>query len=99
MKSGIKFFGGDKNETRRSKSLQGNKAIVAAFGIWAVHGKDGWIHIHMTGDNENFHHITVVNNPSSRTKYNRVLFRDLRQLLIAYDKWPFGQEGLETENL
>lgn len=77
---------------------RGDKAIAAAFGIWAARGKDGWLHIHMTGDNSNFKHITVVNNPSSRTRYNRVLFRDLRRLLIAHGKWPFGNEGAETEN-
>lgn len=77
---------------------RGDKAIVAAFGIWAARGKDGWLHIHMTGDNRNFKHITVVNNPASRARYNRVLFRDLRQLLISHGKWPFGNEGSETEN-
>jgi hypothetical protein len=78
--------------------FRGNKAIVIAFGIWAARGKDGWVHIHMTGDNKNFKHITVVNNPDSKTRYNRVLFRDLRRLLIAQGKWPFGAEGSETEN-
>lgn len=80
------------------QSYRGDKAIAAAFGIWAARGKDGWLHIHMTGDNRNFRHITVVNNPSSRTRYNRVLFRDLRRLLIAHGKWSFGNEGSETEN-
>ncbi len=75
----------------------GKKAIVAAFGVWAARGKDGWIHIHMTGDNTNFKHITVVNNPDSRTRYNRVLFRDLRKLLISQSKWPFNTEGSETD--
>jgi hypothetical protein len=74
-----------------------NKAIVAAFGIWAERGKDGWLHIHMTGDNKDFKHVTVVNNPNSKTRYNRVLFRDLRRLFIAQGKWPFGIEGVETE--
>ena len=78
---------------------RGNKAIAATFGIWAARGKDSWIHIHMTGDNQNFHHITVVNNPRSKTRFNRVLFRDLRRLLIACDKWPFGDDGSETENV
>lgn len=73
----------------------GKKAIVAAFGVWAARGKDGWLHIHMTGDNKNFHHITVVNNPLSKTRYNRVLFRDLRLLLIAHGRWLFGDEGAE----
>jgi len=57
----------------------------------------GWIHIHMTGDNINFKHVTVVNNPNSKTRYNRVLFRDLRKLLLAQNKWPFDAEGSETD--
>lgn len=75
----------------------GKKSIVAAFGIWAERGKDGWIHIHMTGDGKNFVHVTVVNNPDSKYRYNKVLFRDLRKLLIFYRKWFFGDEGCETE--
>lgn len=80
------------------RAFEGEKAIVAAFGVWAKR-QGQWIHIHMTGDNKNFHHITVVNNPGSRLRYNRVLFRDLRRLLIAYDKWPFGDDGAETEDI
>ena len=77
--------------------FQGDKAIVAAFGIWAERGNDGWLHIHMTGDKVNFKHITVVNNPNSKMRYNRVLFRDLRKLLLSQNKWPFGAEGSETD--
>lgn len=74
------------------KPFKGKKAIIAAFGIWAEKKGAGDIHIHMTGDNKNFKHITVCNNPSSKKRYNRVLFRDLQKLLIAYDKWPFPRE-------
>jgi hypothetical protein len=70
-------------------------ALVAAFGIWAEReGK--YIHIHMTGDGENFVHTTVTYNPES-VRYHKTLFRDLRRLLIAHDRWPFGDEGAETE--
>ncbi len=75
----------------------GDRAIVAAFGLWVARGKDGWLHIHMTGDNRYFKHVTVVNNPSSKTRYNRVLFRDLRRLLVANGRWSFAEEGSETE--
>jgi len=64
-----------------TRLFRGNKAIVAAFGIWAEKNRTGDIHIHMTGDNRNFKHITVCNNPNSKTRYNKVLFRDLRKLL------------------
>ena len=70
----------------------GRKALVAAFGVWAEKNGAGQIHIHLTGDNKKFHHVTVCNNPGSRLRYNRVLFRELRKLLIAYDKWPYGAE-------
>jgi hypothetical protein len=75
-----------------TRPFRGNKAIVAAFGIWAEKNRAGNIHIHMTGDNQNFRHITVCNNPNSKLRYNKVLFRDLRKLLIAYNKWPFLDE-------
>ncbi len=74
------------------REFDGRKALVAAFGIWAEENKSGGIHIHITGDNVNFKHITVCNNPESKTRYNKTLFRDLRNLLCAYDKWPYGNE-------
>ena len=49
----------------------------------------------MTGDNRNFKHITVTNNPRSSTMYNKALYRDLKQLLVAYDRWPFSDETVE----
>jgi hypothetical protein len=73
------------------RPFKGDKAIVAAFGMWAEKNDSGNIEIHMTGDNENFKHITVSGNPSSE-RYHRVLYRDLRNLLVAYNKWPFGDE-------
>jgi hypothetical protein len=78
------------------RAYKGERAVVAAFGIWASKGRGGWLNIHMTGDNRNFKHTTVTNNPQSRTMYNKVLFRDLRQLLIAYGKWPLSDRGVET---
>ena len=74
------------------RTFKCEKAIVAAFGVWAEKNRSGDIHIHMTGDKENFKHITVCNNPNSKLRYNKVLFRDLRKLLIRYDKWPFVEE-------
>jgi hypothetical protein len=79
------------------RAYKGERALVAAFGIWASKGRGGWPNIHMTGDNRNFKHITVTNNPRSSTMYNKALYRDLRQLLVAYNKWTFSNEGVETE--
>ena len=36
------------------RPFEGKKAIVAAFGVWAEKDDPGWIHIHLTGDNEHF---------------------------------------------
>lgn len=72
-----------------ARPFRGDKAIVAAFGIWAEKKKSGSIHIHLTGDKKNFKHVTVCDNPRSKLRYNKVLFRDLRKLLIAYKKWPY----------
>ena len=70
-------------------------ALVAAFGIWAER-MGRYIRIDMTGDGEKFRHIVVTNNPES-VMYHRTLFRDLRRLLIAHGRWPFGDEGAEME--
>ena len=58
------------------RDFEGEKALVAAFGIWAARGEDGWLHIHMTGDNKNFKHITVP----ALTKWPS----------FALNRWPYG---------
>lgn len=78
------------------REFEGEKSIAAVFGIWAEK-VDEWIYINLTCDRENFRHVAVVNNPDS-TMYHRTLFRDLRRLLIAHGKWPYGEEGVETES-
>ncbi|MDD5127010.1 MAG: hypothetical protein PHR43_02770 [Dehalococcoidales bacterium] len=75
--------------------FRGKRAIAATFGIWAKK-KAKWIEIHITGDGVNFTQTWVTNNPKSQ-RYHRTLFRDLRQLLIAYDKWTLGEDGAETK--
>ncbi|MBM4445041.1 MAG: hypothetical protein FJ020_07040 [Chloroflexi bacterium] len=81
------------------RAYKGERALVASFGIWASRGRGGWHTIHMTGDNRSFKHIAVTDNPRSTTMYNKALFRDLKQLLVAYDKWPFDDEKVEKEGL
>ena len=74
---------------------EGDKTITVAFGVWA--GKKGrWIYIVMAGDGNGFSQVSVTHNPKSKM-YHKTLFRDLRRLLIEYDKWTFGDEGSETE--
>jgi hypothetical protein len=70
-----------------------NRALVVAAGVWAER-QNRWIKINLTGINQS--HTYVINNPKS-TAYHRILFRDIRRLLIARDNWPFGEEGAETE--
>jgi hypothetical protein len=70
------------------------RAIVLAIGVWAnQRKKDGPIHIHITGTPK--FHTTVTNRPGNR--YHRTLFRDLRRVLMAQNRWPYGNEGAETE--
>ncbi len=74
---------------------EGSKTITAAFGVWAAK-RGRWIYILIAGDGKNFTQVAITNNPES-TMYHRTLFRDLRRLLIQYEKWQFGEEGVETK--
>jgi hypothetical protein len=75
---------------------EGNhRALVLAVGIWANRRKKTWpIHIHITGTKR--FHTTVVDRSGSE-RYHRTLFRDLWRLLVQDGRWPFGDEGAETE--
>lgn len=70
------------------------RALAVGFGVWAERSKGGAIHIHLTATPR--FHTTVTNQPSSE-RYHRTLFRNLRSLLTEYGRWPFGDEGTETE--
>jgi hypothetical protein len=75
--------------------LSSEKSIVLGLSVSAE--KDGdFIVIHLTGDGELFSDTTVNNNPGS-ARYHRTLFRNLRRVLIANGKWPYGREAAETE--
>ena len=70
------------------------RALVLSVGLWANRRKTGGpIHIHITGTPR--FHTTVTNQAGER--YHRTLFRDLRRLLLANNRWPYGNEGAETE--
>lgn len=73
----------------------GNKrALVLAVGVWANRKKTGGpIHVHITGTRK--FHTTVTNQSGER--YHRTLFRDLRRVLLAHKRWPYGEAGAETE--
>lgn len=80
---------------RTFKRGAGN-AIVVAVGVWAERPRLGDpIHIHLTGIGGK--HTTVTNSVDSKLRYHKTLFRDLRQLLISQNCWPYGAEGAETE--
>jgi len=68
-----------------------DEALIATFALWAEKDNSDDILIHMTGDNVHFKHITICNNPDSK-KYHKLLYRDLKNLLKAHNKWPFGDE-------
>jgi hypothetical protein len=78
-------------EVRRLET--GKKSICVALGVFAQReGKA--IHIHLTGPPK--FHVWVTNRTDSE-RYHRVLFRNLRRLLVQENRWPFGDEGAETE--
>jgi hypothetical protein len=82
---------GDVRPFKRGK----HRALALAIGVWAERiGKDGPIHVHLTGT-PRFH--TTVTNQRKSERYHRTLFRNMRSLLMEYDRWPFGNEGEETE--
>jgi hypothetical protein len=68
-------------------------ALVIGIGVWAERRGD-WIDVHLTGT-EKFH--TTVTNQRDSERYHRTLFRNLRRLLVENGRWPFGEEGAETE--
>jgi hypothetical protein len=75
---------------RQFKNGKGHRSVVLAVGLWAK--RDGkHIRIDITGTGK---HTTVTNNPTS-VRFHRTLFRDLRQILVDNECWPFGQEGAE----
>lgn len=79
-------------DTRTFKRGEGN-AVVLGLGLWAER-RGRQLHIHMTGTNT--FHTTVTSDPKSE-RYHRTLFRNLRQVLVDNNCWPFGEEGAETE--
>ncbi len=68
------------------------ETVMLAVGLWAA--RDGMLlPIDMTGDSA---HTTVTNRPGS-ARDQRILFRDLRRVLMAKGFWEFGDEGTEGE--
>ena len=78
-------------DTRTFRRGEGN-AVVLGVGLWAER-RGRQIQIHMTGT-PTFH--TTVTNDKNSERYHRTLFRNLRQVLIDNECWPFGDEGAET---
>ena len=67
-------------------------AVVSAVGLWAAH--DGiHLRIDMTGAGTH----TTVTNRSDSVRNHRILFRDLRKMLMANGCWEFGGEGDEAQ--
>ena len=79
------------SDERTFEKGNGN-AVVLAVGVWAA--RDGMLlRIDMTGDST---HTTVTNRPGS-ARDHRILFRDLRKMLMANGCWEFGDEGTEGQ--
>jgi hypothetical protein len=82
-----------KMKTGDVRLFEGKKrALAVSIGLWAE--KPGrQIHIHISGHGGN---TWVTNDPKSE-RYHKTLFRNLRQILLQNERWPFGDEGDETE--
>jgi hypothetical protein len=72
--------------------LYGKKSLALAVGLFPKRsGK--YLRIDVTGTGG---HTTIENNPASE-RYHRTLFRNFRRVLVKQGRWPFGDEGAETE--
>ncbi|HEV2576488.1 MAG TPA: hypothetical protein VGU25_04690 [Acidobacteriaceae bacterium] len=81
-----------KPDDQRTFGKGNGEAVVLAVGLWAA--RDGMLlPIDMTGDSA---HTTVTNSPGS-ARDHRILFRDLRRVLMANGFWKFGDEGTEGQ--
>jgi hypothetical protein len=80
-------------DIRTFRRGEGN-AVVLAVGVWAERqGKQ--IHIHLAGAGDG--HTTVTSDPES-VRFHRTLFRNLRQVLVDNNCWPFGNEGIVADS-
>lgn len=79
-------------DQRTFKKGDGN-AVVLAVGLWAA--RDGiHLRIDMTGVGT---HATVMNRPGS-ARNHRILFRDLRKVLMDNGCWESNDEGAEAQS-
>ena len=79
------------NEQRTFEKGNGN-AFVSTVGLWEA--SDGiHIRIDMTSAGAP---ATVTNRPGS-VRSHRILFWDLREMLMANGCWVFGEEDAEAE--
>ena len=77
------------DEQRASSNGNGN-AVVSAVGLWAA--RDG-IHLRIDTTDAGAH-TTATNRPGSGSDH-RILFRDLRRVLMADGCWGSSGEGAE----
>ncbi len=81
------------DEKLEMSGANAQKSVSIQLRLWPEHEGE-WIHIRIAVPGESI--TTVTNNPASN-RYHRTLFRNLRRLLIEQSRWPFGEEGAETE--
>ena len=72
----------------------GKKSVTLVIGTWADKNEVGHIHIRIAAGSRR---ITTVTNHKTSERYHRTLFRNLRQIWIEHNRWPFGEDGAETE--
>ncbi|HEV2576474.1 MAG TPA: hypothetical protein VGU25_04615 [Acidobacteriaceae bacterium] len=73
---------------------QGNgNAVVSAVELWAA--RDG-IHLRVDTTDDGAHAAT---NGAGSARDRRILFRDLREMLMANGCWESGDEGAEAQTI
>jgi hypothetical protein len=80
-----------KLDDQRASSNRNGNAVVSAVGLWAA--RDG---IHLRIDTTEDAHTTGTNGAGSVGDH-RILFRDLRKVLMADGCWESGDEDADGQ--
>lgn len=81
-------------EDSKTDAMGEEDAIVSAVGLWAA--RDG-IHLRIDTTTEDGAHSPAADGRSS-ARDHRILFRDLRQVLMAEGCWACGEEGAKVQS-
>jgi hypothetical protein len=69
------------------------RTVVIAIRVWAKRLRKNDIQIHVSSHNKYIKHVTISGKRSSK-RYNRILYRNLKNLLVEHKKWPLEKDKL-----